>query len=574
MTAPVQDGAGAGDSSQRLTSPWRPMGLGAAVGLVVALVSIDPGFITGSGALWAHPQNDVVMYLVPWNYFLADEWRLPLFHIPAMGYPEGGSILFNDALPIGTLLVKLVYSATGVRINPFGWWILLTYVLQGAMAARLVVAAGARSAWAAVAAAVFAVCCWAFLFRLHLGHIAVSSHFVLLWALALHFECTRLGRAKTLGLFALSATTLLVNPYLFVMVMLIVLATGMTLLTRRQLTTRDFGHAALSLVGLLAIAGIAGYGHVVANPSQMQAPGNRLFSWNLLALLVPPDGFFGLVPPIVRDATTGQFEGEAYIGDGALLVVLLALLGSPRRVLHAVRRHAWLCGALALTTWYAASDRVYLGPDLVLAYDLPGVLAEGFAYFRASGRFIWPLAYALPVLALALVFRDWPRRVAIGVVLVTVPLQVSDARAFLEQGRAATSVTYPDLLGARVHGWIQAHERLWVYPSWGCGGLAGPEQPFGNPAENRELQLQLAASRAGVPTNSVSTSRVLKDCQAEAEWARQPELEDGVLYLVAHRSVRDSAPLARRARSGGCVRLPWAFACSTTMDLREDREVR
>jgi len=543
--------------------PWPSLLIGGAVGLAVGLLVLDPRFISGTGPMWTEPQNDLVMYLVPLNYYLADAWRLPLFSIPAMGYPEGGSVLSNDALPLALLPTKLLHSLTGARVNPFGWWLLLTYALQGVMAARLLVAAGERSPWAALAAATFAVCCWSFLFRVHLGHVAVSSHFVILWALALHFESSRRERPQTLELFVLSATTLLVNPYLFVMVMAIVGATGLSLLSRGRLRALDFGGAALSLLGLAAIALLAGYGGMLSNPAQLQAEGYRMFSWNLLSLFVPPDDLLGWLPSVPRDATTGQFEGEAYIGDGALLLALIGALASPRRTLRAVRRHAWLCAVLALMAIYAASDRVYLGDRLVLAYDLPAFLTELWGYFRAAGRFIWPLAYSLMVLPVALVFRAWPRRTAIACALVAVVLQVADARPFLERGRAATSVAYPDLLGERVHPWFAQHERVWQYPSYGCGGLSGPERPFGSRDENRELQIQLAASRAGVPINSVLTSRLLKDCAAEAAWAREPTFESGTLYLIARTAVRDSPPLRALVHSHPCVALPWAIACST-----------
>jgi hypothetical protein len=311
---------------------------------------------------------------------------------------------------------------------------------------------------------------------------------------------------------------------------------------------------------------VAGYGVMLSNPTQLQAGGHTtIFSWNLVGLLVPPDDLMGWLPPMTRDATTGQFEGESYVGDGALLLVLIGVLASSGRALRAVRRHAWLCAALALMAAFAASNRVYLGPWLVLTYDLPSFLADLWGYFRAAGRFIWPLAYSLMVLPLALVFRSWQRRTAIACALAAIGLQVWDARPFLERGREATSVTYPDLLGERVIGWIAEHERIWQYPSYGCGGLSGPERPFGSREENRELQLQLAASRAGVPINSVYTSRLLKDCGAEAAWGRDPALESGVLYVIAPKSVRDSMPLRRLVRSNPCVALPWAIACSTRL---------
>lgn len=120
----------------------------------MALHALDPRFVAGTGGKWIRPDNDYNAYLVAWHYYIVDAWRLPLFSIPAMGFPEGGSVLFNDALPLAALFTKALYQLAGVRPNPFGWWILLTYVLQGAMAARLVCAVGAQSIWVSAAAAV------------------------------------------------------------------------------------------------------------------------------------------------------------------------------------------------------------------------------------------------------------------------------------------------------------------------------------------------------------------------------------------------------------------------------------
>jgi hypothetical protein len=244
---------------------------GAAVGAVVALTALQAGFITGRGGTWVRPENDLNAYLVAWHYYLADHWRWPLFSLPAMGYPEGGSVVLNDALPLAVLTSKLFFSLTGVAINPFGWWIFLTYVLQGLMAARLVRACGTQSIWASAAAAVMAVCCMGFMWRQ--GHTALSSHFLIIWALALHFESVRRNRLKLFEITLLWALAMLVNPYLFVMVALLTGATILQLLLRRQLTLTDMMGIAAGVLLIGTIAMVEGYGVVVTNPAAMKSGG-------------------------------------------------------------------------------------------------------------------------------------------------------------------------------------------------------------------------------------------------------------------------------------------------------------
>ena len=545
--------------------------LGAVIGAVIALLVLDPQFIRGTGGTWIHPKNDLVAYLVAWNYYIVDRWRLPLFSIPAMSYPEGGNVLFNDALPVAALATKVLYHATGARVNPYGWWVFLTYVLQGAAAARLVFAVGARSYWAAVAAAVFAIINIAFVARL--GHTAVSSHFLILWVLALYFDSLRRRRMLALESGAVLALTLLVNAYLFVMVSAFVGVTVATLWLRDQLTRRDGARLGIALAVTLAVGILAGYGVLLTNPTTMKAQGFGHYSWNVGSLLLPPEGVFGFLANVPRDATHGQYEGEAFIGAGALFVFVLCLVSSPRKVAAAVARHWVYVAALAGFAAYAASNLVYVGDVLAVSYPLPAFLIDLGNYFRATGRFIWPLSYSLTILPLAGLFRWWPRLPAIVIALVAIVLQVQEAAPDLARRRGQMAQPNEELIDTRlVESWLSKHQRVWQVPSWDCGGLGRSRRVWGSREANAELQVQLAAARLDVPINSVYTSRTFKDCAPEIAWASDPRLDDGTLYLVGLASVANTPQLSQLARSNACVTLDWGVVCSRSwLQTAEDR---
>jgi hypothetical protein len=429
------------------------------------------------------------------------------------------------------------------------------------MAARLVRALGARSVWVSAVAAIFAVCCLPFMSRL--GHTALSGHFLILWALSLYWEDVRQGRPTVAGHILLSCVTLLTNPYLFVMVSIVQMGTVLSLWRRGQLNRQHVGAGSLGVLAVVAIALLAGYGAVVADPSSVKSGGFGYFSWNPVTLVVPPERYWGFPRGITRDATGGQYEGETYIGLGAVLIAFVCAAVWPRRIWERLREHSVLAVVLLILAAFAATHRVYVGKTLVLSYSLPGRLEDLANSFRASGRFIWPLAYCLMLVPLACLWR-WSRpAVFLSLVLLAVVLQSAEASHRVKDLRAATAKpVFGDLIDARnLAPWMKEHRRLWQYPSWSCGGLAPPRR-FGDVESNRELQVELLAARLNIPSNSVYMSRVLKDCAAESSWADHPRLEEDVLYLLAPGAVLLSPSLSAMAASPACRSLSWAVVCS------------
>jgi hypothetical protein len=539
------------------------LALGAAVGALLAFTALDWRYILGTGGKWVRPEGDFIGYVVAWHYFIGDAWRLPLFEVPAMEYPEGGSVIFSDALPLTALITKVLHSLFGVAVIPFGWWTFLTYVLHGAMAARLVWACGTRSLWSSLGAATLALCNIFFLWRL--PHIALSSHFVLIWALAVYFESARRGRLRTVEICLLLAITMMVNAYLFAMAAVVAAATVIALWQQKQLRWIDLRTLGVGFLILVGAAIVQGYGVLLARPGSLTAPGFGVYSWNMVTLLVPPEGFWGFPRGVVRDATGGQYEGETYIGTGAVLMLVTAAVISPRALLVHVRRHPVLVATLAFLALTAASNKVYAGSRLLLAYDLPEVVESVAGTFRATGRFIWPVAYALITVPIAFVFRQLRPALAVSLMVVAIALQLKETVPTVQALRLSTSQpTLPDLIDSRRFStWMTVHERLWQYPSFFCGGLEGSaREQLGAEANREELQVQLLAARLNLPTNSIYSGRSFKDCAHEAKWAEQPTFEDGVLYLLGPEAVDASPALAAATASDLCMNLTWAIACS------------
>jgi hypothetical protein len=156
---------------------------------------------------------------------------------------------------------------------------------------------------------------------------------------------------------------------------------------------------------------------------------------------------------------------------------------------------------------------------------------------------------------------------------VAVLLQAHEAAPDLQRRRQLMGQPNDALIDtALVESWLVRHDRVWQVPSWDCGGLGRSRRVWGSQEANAELEMQLAAARLSVPSNSAYTSRTFKDCAPEVAWAANPHLDEGTLYLLGLAGVAQSPALAALARSNACVTLEWAVACSRSwLRLADDR---
>lgn len=531
---------------------------GAAVGLALALAAFTPGFILGTGPAWTWPRNDHNQYLFTWHYFLHQPWGLPLFDLPDMGYPQGGSALLTDGLPLGLLPSKLVHTLTGAAVNPLGWWMLACYVLLGAFSARLLALLGVGSTPALAAGAFLALTRPFFMWRV--GHISAASHFLIVWAACLYVRDVGRGVFGWREHLVLAVVAMFLQPYLVVMVALIQALTVLHLMVARQLGPAGLARVALIVAAVVAVGAIQGYGAMFTGPGTMRGEGFGVYSWNPLSSIVPPPQLWGDWG-MVREATGGQYEGEGYLGAG-VWVILLAALAAPRLVWRLTRQHWALAAGVALCLAFAVSHRVHVGPYLVAELPLPESVLSAASLFRASGRFVWVPAYLLALFGLAIVVRAWPRRLAVAVVAMAVAVQsveavrlARDVRAYTATGEATTFDV------EQMRAWMAAHARVFQFPSYTCGGLV-PGRQFPDADTHRELHIQLIAARLGRPINGVYTSRQLKDCQAEQAWAAQPRLEADVLYLLGTDTAARFAALRAFMASSACRDVGYATVCS------------
>jgi hypothetical protein len=509
--------------------------LAAAIVIAAAyvLVTFDISFLLGSGPFWANPRGpwlmdpqdhlesiDVMTTQVAYIAFLHAPWNLPLFFTPALGAPGGSSVILVDAVPIVALLGKILFSVSGLMINPYGIWSGACFVLSAVFAVLLMRELGQRSLLAEVAGGLLAVSMPALLHRF--GHLSLRGQFIVIGGLWLYARDTRVGAswrrsAWWAGWLCLAA---LLHGYLFAMAAALYAATWLSRLQRERSSVRGIlGEPALIAlcVGmLLLVAGHFGKG-TGTSPS---AGGYGYFSMNLLSPFWPQRS--GLFPMLynLEIGPDGQYEGFNYLGAGVLVLLATALVLFGRSLPAALRRHSPLIVVLTYLALYAVSDAVFLGSHQLLYIPLPEPLAKLAGVFRSSGRMFWPCGYAIALFGLAFVLRRLRTGWRTAVVLSCCVLQLIDTNPLRARLTMLTERSVPTVLNRDE--WerrIALADKVHIVPSFYCTTNIAPIQAgaAGADAYIVHLELQRAAMTVGRPIDSVNNPRLAVDCSAASE---------------------------------------------------------
>jgi putative flippase GtrA len=443
-----------------------------ALGALFAFWLFPADFILGESAYWSAPEGDPMAHVIGMRYFLADEWRFPLFQTRLIAPPEGVNIIFTDSLPLFALIAKLLRPWLSEQVNYFGIWYFSVYVLQAVAAVFLLRSLDVKSLLPNLAGTVLALSCPALIFRF--GHTALCGHFLVLFALGLYFRSVRRAAFGRLwGWFALlCGLALLVHAYLFVMVFGVFAAAAVqeALSSRAGLRNGLIAGVVIAAECVL-LMWISGYFH---GAGANGGGGFGVYSMNLLSPWVPQ--LSGLFPAMDRviDSTGGQYEGFNYLGFGILLLLGAALWAGRSEIPAALGRYWGLGGLLLGFAALAVTHRVFLGSWKLLEIDLdpPSFLQQ----LRSSGRFFWPVGYTLMALGVAVAARKMRRPLNFAVVLTAAALQFVDASPIRDSvakwGRSEMNFGIPDQ-SWRAIPWrplIAAHERLTIFPSFECSG--------------------------------------------------------------------------------------------------------
>ncbi len=482
--------------------------------------------------------------MIAQRYLIAEPWGWPPTFAAHLNTQEGGmNTAFADSIPALGLLLKALRDWLPPGFQGIFLFYGLAWALQGVAAVWALRGAGEVRLWPALGIAVAALSMPAWIGRF--GHAALTGHFLLLLGLGFYLRLVwRPSAGLWLGAVLLQVLALLVHPYLAMMTLALLAAVPATRLLRGE---RFLGAGFAVAVSLGAVVGtMAAFGYLGASGDG----GFGQFAMNLLSPVWPAgSGLLGRPWAPQLDATGhGGWEGYNWLGLGLLGGLAVGVLAAPGAALRGLGRHAGLALALLALTALAVSHRVGLGTEIVL--DL-GEVPPALEQFRASGRFFWPVAYALLLAAMLLLARVSPL-----LCLVAGLIQFADAaplrRALADWAgtRAAWSVPAPELRAM-----LAEARSLTLLPSWPC-----VEKSTGDATYAALLEVLALASERAVPATTmyVARWRVPPACR-DAALAGAP-FKTGELRLILPSAQAALAPLVPGSATR-CASLGPLIAC-------------
>ncbi len=393
--------------------------IAALIGLVIfaafgGIQIVNPGnvdWIMASG-------GDPIQHYIGWNFFRhGDLLQYPVGLNPKYGEAIGSSIVFSDSIPLLAIPFKYLRSLLPTQFQYFGIWIALCFLLQSYFAWRILSLFTDGIVVRAVGAALLTLSP-PMLWRL-LGHEALIGHWILLAGLYLYLRKS----TTAFQWIVLLCVAALVHPYLLAMSLGLWTADRWRAWMAREVTGKSLavesGLAFLLLAGTMISAGYfavrgvgsEGYGYYRFN---MTSPFHPLDIWSIWRQT-----------PYVG----GNYEGFSYPGAGMFILALLVVSLAAIRWKHV--KFEWrpivpLVAVCAIFYVYALSNRVAFGGHELVQFEVPAIFERVVSTFRSTGRFIWPVVYAVEVLLLVLLLRLSPRRLLVPALSVILLFQATD----------------------------------------------------------------------------------------------------------------------------------------------------
>lgn len=454
-----------GDMNQSHRSPWSiliPICMGiCACLMVVGFKALNPTVL--DLAQGVDPFKDYV----GWMFFRNSPWTFPIGLNPTYGLDFSSSIVFSDSIPLMAFLFKAIRFALPETFQYLGIWTLICFVLQ-AYFAWLVIGLMTQNKWLQFFACAILVFAPPMLWRVN-QHTALVAHFMILAAFYLILSPGRTSKRWNKGVFwgLLLSAAVLTHFSLFVMVAALWAANLVDQIVfskANRLGILKDSALQILFIGPLIVFLMWQAGYFAVSSASGSLGGYGFFRMNLLSPF-DPEGWSYIMRNLPLPSDYG--EGYMYFGLGLLLLWPFAIYklvrdGSLRALFRGeIFKHLFLAFALIALSLFAITNHIAIGRK-EFGFGISESVYAIASIFRASGRFFWPMLYALNITCIFIVIRGYSKRFALTLLGIACLLQVVDTSAgwrMMHQQIADPVKNIPHELNLKNPFWTQAAQQ-------------------------------------------------------------------------------------------------------------------
>lgn len=385
-------------------------------------------------------------------FYLSDKWRFPIGANPNFGLDLSTSLIYTGP-PVPLMLLQKV-----LRIDPslqfIGFWLLTVIALQILFGNLLGKTLGLSTFQSKIFALLLVTPFFLYRFQFHFW---LTSHFLLIWALWIAIRSIKETRLMTREVLLLLIFAYLINTYLLVMSLIILsYPIVIQIVTYKNISRNLARHIMGMLVTLMFTYFVVDFRAQKATlfeSLRMNFTGQYTFNpSNLLAMINPEVGtardctkghcVFGDKPPpsyIVENfsllnfdlgGVQGDHDGFLYLGLGIIFLLSLSIALELKtrgwwNTRNLFSQHRVLLAYVVCVTLFSVTWKVSFG-NYQLNIGDPKIIRWALSIFRASGRFMWIIAYLLLALCVVILLRRLKTELVTVFLVLTVLIQGLD----------------------------------------------------------------------------------------------------------------------------------------------------
>ncbi len=337
---------------------------------------------------------DLKSDLLAFKFFLNDNWRFPIGLNPNYGEIPN-SIVFSGAVPIFSLISKLLNSTLPENFHFFSIWIILCFSLQFLFGYKIIYFFTKNNSYSLISGLFFLISP-ILIYRLNL-HLSLGAHWLILAAIFLDIDKNQKNvLTKKILLIVFSS---LVHFY-FTIILIFMNLFFSFFNNNLRFTYNLFKENFLVFLFLIIAMYFVGYFHIPATDAL--GFGYGYYKTNFLSFIDPmpssKSNDWSIILPDIYNFS-GEREGFAYLGLGILILIFYLTVTKIKNLINIQINYKYfsLCLFLFLL---ALSNNISFGSFNLVSIDLPNFLYAPLSVLRASGRLIWPVYYIIIIFSI------------------------------------------------------------------------------------------------------------------------------------------------------------------------------